>query len=302
MSQDNAHLSSTAAYVQQLWVLRAVNRTILAPLDRVKYVMVCQRELQRLGTLRVDLPNTASCIRHLRQLEGGRSFWRGNLVQVVSLLPITLAQLFIGPSAHSFFYHLIPNSSGSPFLCTLAEYTAFIGAALAVAVITYPLDFVRFRLAVDLKAYKGAPYEFRHALSFFSHPVLNDCPHFLYRGLTLFILGSIFFGSIRSTLLDVVGPYLPPEKGEQDWRAIMIQTTAGMTIAGVATLCLHPVDLVRRRVMTTVTEDRLRYRSSWECALRIAKKEGWQGFYRGWGITLGRVVVGTGLMLLSLPN
>lgn len=315
--------------IQRLCVLRAIHRTLMAPLDRIKFVMQSQKELQRLGTLRHELPSSLHCARHLLRMEGGRSFWRGNLIQVVSVLPITLAQLFIAVPTQSFLFNLTPTHSALSY--TIASYLSLVGAALAASMVSYPLDFARFRLAVDVKAYKTAPYEFRHSLAFFSHPVLNECPHYLYRGLGLFVLGSLVFQTVHGALLQLVGPYVPPDysyaeagsgsegdNGSGDvfstsnqqqqqpvrrhggWTPMLVQTTCGFTIASVATLCLHPVDLVRRRLMVSVTDDRLRYKSAWQCVQRIARREGLRGFYRGACITLVRMLVGTSLTMVGL--
>ncbi|EPY35618.1 solute carrier family 25 (mitochondrial adenine nucleotide translocator), member 4/5/6/31 [Strigomonas culicis] len=303
-------------YIQQLCVLRAIHRTILAPLDRVKYVMQCQKELQRLGTLRHELPTTLHCARHLLRMEGARSFWRGNLIQVVSVLPVTLAHLFIMVPTQSFLFSLAPTHSAASY--TMASYLSLIGGALAASMVSYPLEFARFRLAVDVKAYKTAPYEFRHTLAFFSHPVLNECPHYLYRGLGLFVLGSLVFKTVHGALMRVVWPYVPPDHScaaedaggdhsspvhrGSSWMPALTQISCGLCVATVSTLCLHPVDLVRRRLMVSVTDDRLRYKSAWQCVQRIAQREGIRGFYRGSCITLLRMAVGSSLVLAGLSN
>lgn len=287
-------------YIQRLWLMRSVSRTVLAPIERVKYVMQCQKELQRTGALKCEFKTVWSCVRYLKQMEGTRSFWRGNLIQVVSLLPILLAQIFIAYPTQSFIFNACPVHTAAGY--TVASYAALLGGAVAATTVSYPLEYARFRLAVDVKSRVGAPYQFRGSFAFFSHPVLSECPHFFYRGLMLYIFGSVVYQAVHNALLSVVAPYVPPEEeGCSTWTPAIIQTVAGLTVSGTTTLCLHPVDLVRHRMMIAVMEDKLRYSSTMECVTRIAQREGIRGFFRGGTVTLTKMIAATSLVLIGLP-
>lgn len=288
----------TVEELQRLWLLRSVSRTILAPMDRVKFVMQCQRELQRLGTLPGDFRNTWACVRHLYQMEGPRSFWRGNLIQVVALLPIMLSHLLIAIPTQTFIFEMWPAQGRLGYTC--ASFAALIGGATASSMLSYPLEHARFRLAVDVKPYRGAPYRLRHSLAFFSQPVLNDSPHLLYKGLMLYMFGSLVYRAMYSMLTDMLSPYIPPELEDSNWRPVVVQTVCGMSIAATSTILLHPVDLVRHRLMVTVAEENLRYPSAMHCVGRILQHEGIRGFYRGVGITLARMVVASSLLIFEL--
>ncbi|KAG5485229.1 hypothetical protein CUR178_06589 [Leishmania enriettii] len=286
-------------YIQRLWLMRAISRTVLAPLERVKYVMQCQKELQRTGALQCEFKTVWACVRYLKQMEGVRSFWRGNFIQVVSLLPILLAQIFIAYPTQSLIFNSFVVHSAAGY--TMASYAALLGGALAATTVSYPLEYARFRLAVDVKSRAGAPYQFRNSFAFYSHPVMSECPHFLYRGLTLFIFGSVVYQSVHNVLLNLVAPYVPPDDEDNGWTPAIIQTVCGLTVSGTTTLCLHPVDLVRHRMMVAVMEDRLRYSSAMTCVARIAQKEGIRGFFRGGTVTLTKMMAATGLVLVGLP-
>lgn len=285
--------------IQKLWILRSISRTLLAPLDRVKFVMQCQKELVRRGALRGEFRSTWACARHLHALEGPRSFWRGSLIQVISLLPIALAQIFIAVPTQSFIFNSWAPSTPAGYTC--ASYAALLGGGVAAAMVAYPLEFARFRLAVDIKPYKGAPYELRHSLAFFSQPAMNECPHYLYRGLCLYIIGSLVYQSVHNVLLNAVGPYVPAEYEDSGYGPALVQTACGVSIAAVSTMCLHPVDLVRHRMMIAVTDDKRRYANAMQCVTRIAQREGIRGFYHGASVTLLRMMTATGLLLVGLP-
>ncbi|KEG09808.1 putative mitochondrial carrier protein [Trypanosoma grayi] len=287
--------------IQRLWIGKAVGRTLIAPLDRVKFVLQCQKELQRLGTLEGSFRGAWHCARHLAAVEGHRSFWRGNLIQVVSLLPITIAQIFIALPTQTFVFNACPHHSALGY--TAATYTAAISGALAASMVSYPLDYARFRLAVDLKPYRGAAYEYRHSMAFFSQPMLNEYPHLLYKGLGLYVLGSLLYQSVHDGMLNVIWPFIPPETPESGYGTIAAQVATGLVVSALSTLCLHPIDTVRRRMMIAATEEDLRYPSTLHCMRHILRTEGAMGFYRGAAFTLARMVATTALFVAtSVPT
>lgn len=299
---DTGELATSDYYVsvgsvQLLWLSRTLGRTFIAPFDRVKFILQCQRELQRLGTLQGSFRGARHCVKHLVAIEGWRSLWRGNLIQVISLLPITIAQIFIALPTQSFVFDAFPHYSTWGF--TFASYVAVLAGALAAATVSYPFEFARFRLAVDIKRSHGASYEYRHSLAFFSHPVLNESPHLLYKGLGLYVLGSIVYQSAHNGMLNIFGLFVPPETPEGGYGVIAAQVGAGLTVSALSTLCLHPVDTVRRRMMIAATEDDLRYPSTVDCVRHIMRTEGPIGFYRGAAFSLVRVMVTTALFVMS---
>ncbi|RNF07014.1 putative mitochondrial carrier protein [Trypanosoma conorhini] len=283
--------------IQLLWLSGAIGRTIIAPLDRVKFILQCQGELQRLGTLDGSFRGAGHCVRHLASIEGYRSFWRGNLIQVISLLPITIAQIFIALPTQTFVFNAFPHHSAATY--TASFYAAHISGALAASMVSYPLDFARFRLAVDIKPFRGASYEFRHSLAFFSQPVLSESPHLLYKGLCLYVFGSLLYQTVHNGILRVVEPFVLPETPESGYGTIAAQVGTGLTVSALSTLCLHPIDTVRRRMMIAATEDDLRYSSSMHCARHIMRTEGPAGFYRGGLFALVRMVATTALFTLG---
>ncbi|CCW71669.1 unnamed protein product [Phytomonas sp. Hart1] len=284
-------------YIQRMCLLIGTSRTLLAPLDRVKFIMQTQKELIRHGTLAREFHSAWDCARYLSVIEGNRSFWRGNLIQVVSICPIIISQLIITIPVERYIFESFPLHSA--LCCTAASYAALLGGSFATCLISYPLDFARFRLAVDVKFDKDAAYAFKHSLAFFSHPVLSEFTPYLYRGLTLFVLANFLYRCVYNVLIGVMMTCVPPEDGR--WWPIFAQTTAGIGVAGVATVCLHPIDLVRHRLMIAVTSERLRYASAMSCVRRIAKKEGLRGFYRGSVVTLVKMLAATGLTIVGLP-
>ncbi|CBH13136.1 ADP/ATP mitochondrial translocase, putative [Trypanosoma brucei gambiense DAL972] len=271
--------------------------TIVAPLDRIKFVMQCQKELQRTGVLDRTFRSSWHCFRCIHSIEGIRSFWRGNLVQVGSLLPVTAAHMLLGGPMQMWVYNNFPRAF--PFGHSAATYASILCGALAVSAVSYPLEFARFRLAVDLRRSPCDLYDYRHSLAFFAQSVFSEAPHLLYAGFGLYVTGSIIYGVMYTGLTQQVLSRLPSEP--EGYTATVVQVGAGVGVSAVSTLGLHPLDTMRRRMMIAVTMDGLRYASARHCFHHILSTEGIAGFYRGAAFTMVRMVYISSLYMWFLP-
>eukprot|EP00796_Vickermania_ingenoplastis_P002215 gene2215-1380_t len=353
--------------VMALCVRQGIMRTLLAPMDRVKFIMESQMELVRLaqasisgprgeggrphrsaqasGTHRVGssshlttstrsssssrasrAPFTTSwqAVRHLRRHEGVRNgLWRGNGMQLGSIAAQSMCHYHLSDPVMRTTYTLLAPESTTGHIA--ASYCAFLCAGLVCAFVPYPLEFLRFHLAVDVKglfplqqrgvvraAPPGGPtaavsfnnnYRVPRGFAFLRHhPVLRECPQYCFTGFGLYALGSAayflshrFFSSAmeRTWMRQTPDPY----EVAQTSLFYVVLTDAAATL--LATTIAHPVDLVRRRQMLAVVSlDRptRRYASAWACAQRVAAEEGLRGFFRGLPISLGRMVVLAGVI------
>lgn len=296
--------------LQYMCVTRGLMKTIFAPMDRIKFILQSQAELHRANRLDYRFSKGSECFRHLVTMEGWRSLFRGNMVQVVGLLPTALAQVFIGQPAATIVFQLLPHETQTAF--AMATFASGIGGAFAASVVSYPLDMVRFRLAMDMKPFLGASYEYRNSLDFLSHPYLMDQPQRAYRGLGLYLLGSVLYRGFYLSSWQMVQPFLLTEGprsgsgGPHPWdteeqqrrkrpwelshrtRVVASQAAGGYAMMMLITLWLYPLDTVRRRYMMTVNSPDLDYGSAAQCARHILRTEGPGGFFRGVGFTMAR--------------
>ena len=301
---DEQYVSDTISVkaLQQMCLLRTATRTLFAPMDRIKYLLQSQAELHRANRLDYRFSRGSECFRHMITLEGWRSLYRGNMIQVLGLLPSSLAQAFLGVPTTKFVFDLLPHNSPGSF--AFASFSSGIAGAFASSLVSYPFDMLRFRLAMDVKPFLGASYEYRNSLEFLSHPHIMDQPHRAYRGLGLYLAGSVLYRGLYLSSWQLVQPILPVvndddddrlvQNGRTSWvtssraRAIVGQATAGYMTIMLITLWLYPLDTLRRRYMMTVNNPDLEYESVLHCARYIMKTEGPQGFFRGVGFTMLR--------------
>lgn len=284
----------TQEELTHLLVGQTVARTLVAPFDRVKYLLQCQGELLRLG--RTDRPflGAYECFRRLATIEGASSFFRGNVTHIASILPTAFAQAFIGmPVQRAVFETLSPQTAAA---YTAATFASGIAGALASSVVSYPFDMVRFRLACDVKAFDTAPYLYRSAREFVMHSNIVENPQLMYRGLGLYLCGSVFYRASYLWMFDLVTRFVTPadiNDANVPLAVVAQQTIAGYGILAAATMWMYPLDTVRRRLMLSVNHYGLEYQSVMHCVQAIVREEGLAALYRGASFALVRGAVTT---------
>ncbi len=68
-------------------ILSILTRSASAPFERVKLLLQCQNELLRSGRITQPYSGIVNCASHLIFSEGISSFWRGNWVHILGVLP-----------------------------------------------------------------------------------------------------------------------------------------------------------------------------------------------------------------------
>uniref|UniRef100_A0A7N0TXM2 Uncharacterized protein n=1 Tax=Kalanchoe fedtschenkoi TaxID=63787 RepID=A0A7N0TXM2_KALFE len=120
----------------------AAAKTLTAPLDRVKLLM------QTHG-LRVGQESAKKAVGFFEALaligkeEGLKGYWKGNLPQVIRIIPYSATQLF----AYEAYKKLFRGVDGE--LSVIGRLAAGAFAGMTSTFVTYPLDVLRLRLAVE---------------------------------------------------------------------------------------------------------------------------------------------------------
>ncbi|PQM37913.1 hypothetical protein Pyn_35719 [Prunus yedoensis var. nudiflora] len=123
-------------------VAGAAAKTVTAPLDRIKILM------QTHG-IRVGQQSAKKVISFLEAItmigkeEGIKGYWKGNLPQVIRIIPYSAVQLF----AYEAYKKLFRGKDGE--LSLVGRLAAGACAGMTSTFVTYPLDVLRLRLAVE---------------------------------------------------------------------------------------------------------------------------------------------------------
>ncbi|KAG8504244.1 hypothetical protein CXB51_002548 [Gossypium anomalum] len=220
-------------------VAGAVAKTVTAPLDRVKLLM------QALLSIGKD--------------DGIKGYWKGNLPQVIRVVPYSAVQLF----AYETYKKLFTGKDGE--LSVLGRLAAGACAGMTSTFITYPLDVLRLRLAVEPGYRKMSEV----ALTMLREEGFGS----FYYGLVPSLIGIAPYIAVNFCIFDLVKRALP-EKYRQKTQASLLTAVVS---AAAATLTCYPLDTVRRQMQMRGTP----YKSVMDAIPGIIERDGVGGLYRG---------------------
>ncbi|KAK6468181.1 mitochondrial coenzyme A transporter SLC25A42 [Huso huso] len=210
----------------------AVAKTAVAPLDRTKIIF------QGRGP---RAPAAYRLIYHTYLSDGFLSLWRGNSATMVRVIPYAGIQF----CSHEQYKRLLGGYCGSQGKA-LPPVPRFLAGSLAgttAAMLTYPLDMVRARMAVTPKEM------YSNILHVFVRISREEGLQTLYRGFTPTILGVIPYAGISfftyETLKKVHADHTSrphPNPAER----LAFGACAGLLGQSAS----YPLDVVRRRMQT----------------------------------------------------
>lgn len=236
----------------------AAAKTVTAPLDRIKLIM------QTHG-LRVGQESAKKAIGFIQAFvavgkqEGIKGYWKGNFAQVARVLPYSAVQLF----AYDTYKKLFRGTDGE--LSIIGRLAAGACAGMTSTLVTYPLDVLRLRLAVD-PGYQTMTDVFVKMLK-------EEGVGSFYRGLGPSLIGIAPYVAVNFCVFDLVKKSLPEKFRNKAEASIM---TAFMA-ATIATLTCYPLDTIRRQMQMRGTP----YKNILDACSGIIARDGVVGLYRG---------------------
>eukprot|EP00252_Welwitschia_mirabilis_P001518 TRINITY_DN11382_c0_g1_i1.p1 TRINITY_DN11382_c0_g1~~TRINITY_DN11382_c0_g1_i1.p1 ORF type:complete len:402 (-),score=80.46 TRINITY_DN11382_c0_g1_i1:403-1608(-) len=239
-------------------VAGAAAKTVTAPLDRIKLLM---------QTHVVRIQETGSgkgigfieAITNIRKEEGIKGYWKGNLPQVMRIIPYSAVQLF----AYEFYKKLFKG--GNKELSVVGRLAAGACAGMTSTLVTYPLDVLRLRLAVD-PACKSMS---QVAINMLREEGIAS----FYKGLGPSLLGIAPYIAVNFCMFDLVKKSLPEKyrnKPEASFATAIISSS-------FATITCYPLDTVRRQMQMKGSP----YNTVLDAIPGIIARDGVVGLYRG---------------------
>jgi solute carrier family 25 phosphate transporter 23/24/25/41 len=210
----------------------ALAKTCTAPLDRLKIIM------QTAGASRASAASVAAADKGLLaafvaigKTEGLAGYWRGNVPQVVRILPYSSAMLY---SYETYKKKLTNKETGE--LSVPGRLLAGAGAACTATIVTYPLDIIRLRLSVDTSANTMRDVV-RNILA-------NEGPAGFFKGLRATCVSIAPYSALNFCAFDLFKKALPEEiRNEAQGIA-----TASLMATALATGSMYPLDTIRRQM------------------------------------------------------
>ncbi|XP_062095232.1 probable envelope ADP,ATP carrier protein, chloroplastic [Humulus lupulus] len=239
-------------------VAGAAAKTFTAPLDRIKILM--QTHGVRVGQESAKKAiGFIEAITMIGKEEGLKGYWKGNLPQVIRVIPYSAVQLF----AYETYKKLFRGKDGE--LSLIGRLSAGACAGMTSTFMTYPLDVLRLRLAVE----PGYRTMSEIALSMLKEEGVAA----FYYGLGPSLIGIAPYIAVNFCVFDLVKKSLP-ENFQKKAEASMI---TALVSASLATLTCYPLDTVRRQMQMRGTP----YRTVLDAIPGIVARDGLVGLYRG---------------------
>ncbi|XP_011352279.1 mitochondrial coenzyme A transporter SLC25A42 isoform X1 [Ooceraea biroi] len=238
----------------------ALAKTTIAPLDRTKINFQISKQPYS-ARAAVDF------IIKAMHTEGLLSLWRGNSATMIRIIPYSAVQF----TAHEQWKRIL-NVNGSESKKPWASFLAGSLAGVTSQTMTYPLDLMRARMAVTLKA------EYKTLRQVFWRIYKDEGILAYYRGFTATLLGVIPYAGCSFFTYDMLRNFL---------------TVHTVTIPGFSTSLIcggiagmvgqtssYPLDIVRRRMQTSAIKGQ-HYHTITSTIVKIYTEEGIMAFYKG---------------------
>mmetsp|Transcript_32134 Transcript_32134/g.76197 ORF Transcript_32134/g.76197 Transcript_32134/m.76197 type:complete len:378 (-) Transcript_32134:190-1323(-) len=266
----------------------ATAKTCVAPLERIKL-------LAQAGELNGGI---IAGFKEVIAREGMGGLWRGNTVNVLRMVP----NKGVLHATNDLYKEMAAGMmAGLPaaFVGAGTGTQFFLAGSLAgmtSVLVTYPLDLIRTRMAGRFVGSqtltKGLMGNTWYATA--ATVVKTEGVSGLYRGVNPTLVGAFPYEGIKFYAYDKIKRALPHRAdGTQrlEWKLV-----AGASAATVAHILTYPMDTVRRRMQLQGAGGMaMIYKSSWDCAKQMARKEGVISLYRGLTATCIRGVPNTGI-------
>ena len=261
-----------------------VSRTLVAPIERVKLLLQVQSvsaagQPARITTIR-------GSILDIIQREGYIGLWKGNSSNCIRVFPASALQFWGYGEIKLWLYG--DREQLSPFERLFAGGLA---GALAQTV-TYPLDFIRARLTVDLRGeYNGGMWVAMAQVAR-TEGILS-----LYRGLLPSICGIVPYVGIDFAVYDTLkSSSMMPRRTDNDEPTVPGKLVAGGIAGAAGQTAAYPLDTVRRILQVQDQKGAYtsggveKYNGMFDALVRLARRDGIGALYRGLGANYLKVV------------
>ena len=241
-------------------VAGALAKTVIAPLDRLKILF--QTDPSR----RFNVHAVWNMAKFIRSNMGFASFWRGHTATLVRVIPYSATNFLVFDQAKHFLEPLV----GLHVHPVALKFTSgAISGSVAVCV-TYPLETLRARLAVDLdgKRYPGGYVQAVKSI------IRSDGLKSLYAGLRPTLVGIVPYAGTSFAVYESL---------KTNDMSLQNRFAVGALAGILAQAITYPLDVVRRRMQVHPKQ----YTGMWTSLRRVVTEEGLiKGLYKGLSMNL----------------
>lgn len=235
--RQSESLKQTRSVINSLFsgaLAGAIAKTAVAPLDRTKIIF-------QVSSARFSAKEAYKLIYRTYLKDGFFSLWRGNSATMVRVIPYAAIQF----CAHEQYKELLGDYYGlqGKVLPPLPRLLAGSLAGATAAVLTYPLDMVRARMAVTPKEM------YSNILHVFVRISREEGLKTLFRGFTPTILGVVPYAGLSFFTYETLKKVHAEHSGRlqpYSYERLVFGACAGL----IGQSASYPLDVVRRRMQT----------------------------------------------------
>lgn len=239
-------------------VAGATAKSVTAPLDRIKLLMQVHGVKLTQENARESVGFLEAAMK-IGKEEGLQGYWKGNFPQVIRVIPYSAVQLL----AYELYKKLFKGKDKE--LSVVGRLAAGACAGMTSTLVTYPLDVLRLRLAVDPAC--------KSMIQVASTMLREEGLSSFYRGLGPSLLGIAPYIALNFCAFDLIKKSLPEEIRKTPAASFL---TAFLSASLATTLC-YPLDTVRRQLQMKATP----YHTILDAFPGIVARDGVLGLYRG---------------------
>jgi len=236
-------------------------KTVTAPLDRLKIIMQISGANQQSAAAQAAAKGgLIPAFIAIGKSEGVRGYWKGNVPQVIRILPYSTAML----NSYEFYKKKFADQKTGE-LSVPARLLSGAAAACTATLVTYPLDIIRFRLSVDPNM-KTMGQVIKDILK-------NEGPRAFFKGLPATCVSISPYSALNFCAFDMFKKMLPEEMhGTAQGIA-----TASLLATALASGSCYPLDTIRRQMQLKSST----YTSVLDAGVSIVARDGVSGLFKG---------------------
>ncbi|THZ16431.1 ADP,ATP carrier protein-like protein [Aureobasidium pullulans] len=262
----------------------AISTTGAAPMKRVKLLIQNQDELLRFGRLTKPYTGIYECFKRIITEEGIASLWRGNTASIIRYFPKQALDFAFRDTYKSMF--AFEKERDGYWWWMVGNLASGTAAGATSLLFLYPLDYVRTRLANDVKNVTGSKRQFEGLMDVFEKTLASDGVYGLYRGFVPSVIGIIVYRGLYFSMYDNIRPLVLTGALEGNF---LVSLLVHWTITTTTSLAAYPLDTIRCHMMLRAGEA-VKYNSFIDAGSQIIAKEGVKSLWKGAGADILSVV------------
>eukprot|EP01125_Pyxidicula_operculata_P008055 TRINITY_DN2726_c0_g1_i1.p1 TRINITY_DN2726_c0_g1~~TRINITY_DN2726_c0_g1_i1.p1 ORF type:complete len:309 (+),score=66.09 TRINITY_DN2726_c0_g1_i1:23-949(+) len=256
----------------------AIDKTITAPLERVKLIIQTQDANPRIRSGEVPrYTGIVNCFVRVYKEQGFLSFWRGNFTNIVRYFPTQAFNFAFKDGLKKIFPQYNHQTEFFKFFLVQLASGAIAGAGSLS--IVYPLDYARTRLASDVGEGKR---DFKGLGDCMKKTYQGQGIRGLYNGFGVSVAGIIPYRGVYFGLYDALREK-NPYKNDRGFVGVLSTYLLAQCTSIVAGYASYPFDTVRRRLhmQSEKPKEQWVYKGTVDCFKKIFRDEGTLAFFKG---------------------